>query len=267
MAFRIAALGAAISLWAAACAGTLLAQTFRNSLGMEFVYVEAGNFMMGSGSDAAVPADDDERPLHRVAISKPFLISLLEVTQAQYERVMGSNPSRFVGAALPVEQLSWLDAAEFLKKLDAAEGGRGLYRLPTEAEWEFAARESHDRFFPGELSEDLLGCGWTGQNSGGATRPAGTMKPTGRGLFDVHGNVSEWTADWYSRSYYSTSPFIDPAGPPSGTARSVRGCSWFDPVRRCRPAYRGFMGPRDRNSYTGFRVVRNPGLYGEMRGK
>ncbi|MDR1038117.1 MAG: formylglycine-generating enzyme family protein [Deltaproteobacteria bacterium] len=257
MPFRTAAAAAALFLMAAPLQAQ---QSFTNILGMEFVRFEPGNFMMGERPGATVRSDDDERPVHRVALTRPFHIARHEVTQAQWESVMGFNPSHFHGPDLPVEQVSWLDAVEFLARLDAMEGESGRYRLPTEAEWEYAAREGSEGFFSfGDVPSDLVQYGWFLGNSGGTTRSVGSMRPTGRGLFDIHGNVAEWTSDWFSDAYYSSSPFLDPAGPASGSARSVRGCSWTDPDWRCRSAYRGFMAPRDRNYYTGIRVVREPG--------
>ncbi|MDR1040337.1 MAG: formylglycine-generating enzyme family protein [Deltaproteobacteria bacterium] len=247
---------------ASAKAPPLGAQAFENSLGMEFVQVEAGSFMMGEGPGATAFSDPDEHPRHRVAVAKPFLIARREVTQAQWEAVMGTNPSYFRGPDLPVEQVSWLDAVEFLRRLDRLEGGGNLYRLPTEAEWEYVAREGwHGFFFFGDLPGNLPRFGWTAANSGNTTHPVGALAPSGRGIFDIHGNIAEWTSDWYSADYYSASPYLDPLGPSMGTAKSVRGCAWSDPAHKCRSAYRNFLSPYDRNSHIGFRAVREPERY------
>jgi formylglycine-generating enzyme required for sulfatase activity len=227
---------------------------------MEFVLIQPGSFMMGEAPGAAEQTDADERPRHRVAVTKPFLMSSREVTQAQFEAVTGRNPSHFKGADLPVEQVSWMEAVEFLAGLDELEGGRGQYRLPTEAEWEYAAREGWQGLFSfGDRLEDMGRYGWTAENSGNSTHPSGTLCPSGPGLFDIHGNVAEWTADWYSEGYYAQSPFQDPSGPGAGASKSVRGGGWGDSAFGCRSSYRGFMAPTDRNFYVGFRVVREPG--------
>jgi formylglycine-generating enzyme required for sulfatase activity len=189
-----------------------------NSLGMEFVRIPAGRFQMGSTS-----GDGDEQPVHRVEITQPFYLGTTEVTQSQWESVMGNNPSRFKGANRPVEQVSWEEVQTFIEKLNAREPGV-TYRLPTEAEWEYAARAGTTTAYSfGDSAGDLDEYAWYGGNTGGQTHPVGQKPANGWGLYDVHGNVWEWVQDWYGE--YPSSPQGNPSGPPSGASRVVRGGS------------------------------------------
>src|SRR4029434_679147 len=156
-----------------------------NSLGMPFVLVPAGEFLMGSADGA-----DDERPVHTVRISQPFYLGQYAVTQAQLQAVMESNPSQFTGDPnRPVEQVSWEDVQEFIRRLHAREGG-AAYRLPTEAEWEYAARAgSTTAYCFGDDPRQLREYAWYSENSGGQTHPVGQLKPSAWGLYDMHGNV------------------------------------------------------------------------------
>jgi formylglycine-generating enzyme required for sulfatase activity len=205
-----------------------------NSLGMEFVLIPAGSFQMGSN------VLDDEKPVHTVSITKAFYLGKYEVTQGQWTQIMGENPSWFKGENLPVEQVFWSDAQEFIRRLNLKEGRDG-YRLPTEAEWEYAARAGLDSW---PSAKDALGqVAWYAENAGGATHPVGGKKPNAWGLCDMLGNVNEWVADWFSSVYYAQSPAKDPAGPSSGTFRARRGGSWSDEAANCRPARRAFDAP------------------------
>jgi len=213
---------------------------------IEFVRIPPGAFDMGSEH-----GDSDERPVHRVRISKAFELGKYPVTQEQWEAVMGSNASYFKGPDRPVETVSWNDAQEFLKNLNAR-GDRRLYRLPTEAEWEYAARA-------GTTSDSLEGLdavAWYRGNSGGQTHPVGQKQPNAWGLYDMLGNVWEWCQDWYAPDYYKNSPQVDPPGPPSGSQRVLRGGSWgvVPGASARRAVYRGVPGFRSPD--LGFRCVR-----------
>jgi formylglycine-generating enzyme required for sulfatase activity len=204
-----------------------------NSLGMEFVLIPAGTFRMGSDVLA------DEKPVHAVTVSKAFYLGRYEVTQEQWTALMEENPSWFRGGSLPVEQVFWSDAQEFLRRLNEKEG-HSRYRLPTEAEWEYAARAGR----AGPLAEDALArAAWYEKNSGSGTHPVGQKEPNAWGLHDMLGNVNEWVQDWFAGDYYKYSPSTDPAGPPSGTLRVRRGGSWSDGAENCRLARRTFDAP------------------------
>ena len=189
---------------------------FTNSMGMKFVRIEPGTFLMGSDSGDS----DEEKPAHKVTLTKGFYMQMTEVTQKEWQAVMGDNPSSFKGPDLPVEQVSWEDALEFLKKLNAAEKG-AKYRLPSEAEWEYAARAGQ----AGEPA-NLEAVAWYETNSGKQTHPVGQKQPNAWGLYDMLGNVYEWCADWYDYDFYAKSPSVDPPGPGSGKLRVLRGGSW-----------------------------------------
>jgi formylglycine-generating enzyme required for sulfatase activity len=205
------------------------------------VWVPPGSFQMGSESGQV-----DEKPVHRVTIGAGFYLGKYEVTQAQWQAVMGHNPSYFKGHNLPVEQVSWDDAALFVAKLNAQKDGY-TYRLPTEAEWEYACRAGTT----GDYAGDLDALAWYGNNSGrarldaaemaridvqnyykrlmengGQTHPVGSKLPNAFGLFDMHGNIWEWVQDYYSDGYYAQSPSTDPKGPEGGSQHVVRGGSW-----------------------------------------
>ena len=226
-------------------------QSITNRLGMKFVRIPAGSFNMGSNS-----GNSDEKPVHRVTISKPFYMQTTEVTQAQWRAVMGSNPSNFKGDARPVEKVSWIDVQEFIRKLNAKEGS-DKYRLPTEAEWEYAARAgSQSKYCFGDDAGRLGDYAWYDSNSGNKTHAVGQKKPNGWGLYDMHGNVWEWVQDWYGENYYSSSSSTDPSGPSSGSYRVYRGGSWDSPTGNCRSAFRGRYDPGYRYYDLGFRLAR-----------
>ena len=216
---------------------------FANSLGMEFVLIPAGRFPMGS-SEEEEGAYDDEQPQHMVWISRPFYLGKHPVTQAQWEAVMGSNPSEFRGADRPVEMVSWAAAHEFIEKLNAREARRG-YRLPTEAEWEYACRAgSTAAYCFGDDAGELEDYAWWRDNSGEETHPVGLKRPNAWGLHDMHGNVWEWVQDWYGR--YDANPATNPQGPETGEYRVLRGGSWSRSSRLCRSAFRIYNHPESR---------------------
>jgi formylglycine-generating enzyme required for sulfatase activity len=216
--------------------------TWTNSIGMEFVLIPAGTFMMGSpDSDAKAP--NNEKPAHRITISQPFYLGKYPITQAQWEAIMGNNLSQFKGSLnRPVEAVFWNDAQAFLRELNKREGG-GDYRLPTEAQWEYACRAGTqlDRY-----GSDLDAIAWYKVNSGRATHEVGQKLPNDWGLYDMLGNVSEWVQDRYAGSYYQHSPIItDPQGPDYSlfSIRVLRGGSWRDNAWNVRAAYRDWLPP------------------------
>ena len=226
-----------------------------NSIEMKLVLIPAGELMMGS-DESDESAYHDEKPQHRVEITEPFYLGASEVTQEQYQRVMGKDPSRFEGdPQRPVETVSWEDAVEFCWRLSEREGN--TYRLPTEAEWEYAARAgSTTNWCFGDSESQLGDYAWYGENSGRTTHPVARKKPNAWGLYDMHGNVWEWCRDWFDSDYYGNSPGNDPMGPSSGTDRVLRGGSWDSSARRCRSALRNYASPASVYLHLGFRVFR-----------
>lgn len=250
-----------------------------NSIGMKFVEIPAGKFAMGSPESEA-GSRVDERPVHEVEISRPFLLGVYEVTQAEYERVAGVNPSYFSqtgpgarkvqGLAtdrFPVEQVSWVEADEYCKKLsalpDEMKAGR-TYRLPTEAEWQYACRAGGSAPFQfgaalGSKDANINGnFPYGGAPRGpflGRTARVGSYSPNAFGLYDMHGNVAEMASDWYGRFYYKTSPKLDPTGPEQGADRVVLGGSWGTDAVRCRAGFRRSNATSGKAYFFGFRVV------------
>lgn len=217
-----------------------------NTSGMKFVLIPAGSFMMGEGSEK-----------HQVTISGPFYMQTTEVTQGQWQRVMGNNPSHFkdCGDDCPVEQVSWNDVQEFIRKLNRIEG-TDKYRLPTEAQWEYAARSGGKKEeWAGTSNESSLrNYAWYDVNSGGKTHPVARKQPNGLGLFDMSGNVWEWVQDWYAG--YPSGSVTDPSGPSSGSGRVSRGGAWDPDARYCRSALRDVSDPGFRVNSLGFRLLR-----------
>ncbi len=216
--------------------------------GAKFVRIPAGRFSMGSSAPASF---DEEKPVHEVSLTRPFELQTTEVTQAQWRAVMGNNPSKFPEDDRPVEQVSWNDCQTFLRKLNEREPGRH-YRLPTEAEWEYACRAGSAAERYGELGDTA----WYARNAGGATHPVGQKRPNAWGLFDMLGNVWEWCADWYDD--YPAVAVTDPPGPPSGSYRVIRGGGWNQDDRGVRATNRGNGGPNGAGADWGFRLARDP---------
>jgi formylglycine-generating enzyme required for sulfatase activity len=225
---------------------------------VELVLIPPGEFEMGSPENEPDRFGAQEGPVHRVRITKPFYLGKCEVTQALWRAVMGTNPSEFQGERDPVENVSWEDCRDFLERLNALVRPWGAFRLPTEAEWEHAARAgSATRFYYGADPDcrELGDHAWYVANSGGRTHPVGEKRPNAWGLYDVLGNVWEWCADWYADDYFGSSPAVDPPGPATGTLRVLRGCSFRYEVRRCRIAYRVGYDPTARYYNSGLRLA------------
>jgi len=245
-----------------------------NNVKMRLVLIPAGKFMMGSPATEG-GRNSEEGPQHEVTISKSFYMGVFEVTQEQYEQVMGDNPSYFKGSGNPVENIaSWDDAVAFCKKLSTKTGKK--VTLPTEAQWEYACRagtttafHTGDALKPGQANANIQQTSNPGvwdaimalvgrssaQKTSLRTTPAGSFPPNGFGLYNMHGNVSEWCSDWYSMKYYAHSPKTDPQGPDSKFDRVVRGGNWGASPQFCRSAFRDHYSPTSRGNDIGFRVV------------
>jgi formylglycine-generating enzyme required for sulfatase activity len=231
-----------------------------NSIGLKLVLIPPGEFTMGA-HDGDATAASSAKPQHRVRITRPFFLGMYEVTQGEYEKMMGANPSDFEdsGGFAPVENASWNDAQAFCERLsglpeEQAAGRR--YRLPTEAEWEYACRAgSILRCCFGEEVGELGQYAWYDGNSAFKTHPVGQKKPNAWGLHDMYGNVWEWCADRYDERYYQVSPADDPAGPSVGSSRVLRGGSWDFGPAACSSTCRGLGAPGDRSRCHGFRVA------------
>ena len=222
--------------------------------GIAFVVIPAGEFDMG----AAKSQWDNERPVHRVGISKPFLLGKYSVTNREYQRFLEANSaieppqywsnSQFNEPQQPVVGVSWEDAQVFCQWAGC--------RLPTEAEWEYACRAGNPGAYCfGDDESELEQYAWCGKNSGGKTQPVGQKKPNKWGLYDMHGNVWEWCQDWFASDYYKQSPKVDPTGPEKGDSRVLRGGSWYVDPTSLRSAYRLGLAPDPRNYNIGFRCV------------
>ncbi len=218
--------------------------------GIEFVWVPAGSFTMGSPANEQGHSPDEVQ--HNVTLSQGFWLGKYEVTQAQWQRVMGSNPSTFKGDDLPVEMVSWDNIQQFMSKLNKSESGP--YRLPTEAEWEYACRAGSTGAY-GNGDGPLNDYGWYSANSGSNTHAVGRKQPNAWGLYDMHGNVWEWCQDWYKEDY-PPDAVTDPTGPSSGTNRVLRGGSWNNNPASCRATNRIGTNPTYSDNGFGFRVVR-----------
>ena len=220
----------------------------RNQIGMELVWIPSGSFNMGSTN-----GDADEKPVHQVNINEPFYMGKFEVTQAQWKAVMGDNPSNFkdCGSNCPVENISWDDANEFIWRLNGMNDGY-VYRLPTEAEWEYACRAGSTGDYAGDVKE----MAWFSENSGNKTHAIGQKQLNAWGLADMNGNVWEWCEDWYHETYYGAP--ANGSGWLSGgeqKARVLRGGSWFSDAVSVRSANRHAFAPITRVYYFGLRVV------------
>lgn len=240
-------------------------KTFTNNLGMTFVLIPGGTFMMGSGKSpeevvvrygGKIEFYRREHPQHQVTISQAFYLQTTPVTQAQWRKVMGGNPSRFnkCDEDCPVENISWEETQDFIKKLNELEK-TDLYRLPSEAEWEHACRAgSTESFCFGDHEDELEKYAWYEKNSEGRTLPVGQLKPNAWGLYDMYGLVWEWCQDRYGS--YSAEPLSDPPGPQSGAFRVMRGGSWYSIAGESRSASRFFFSPDTRFGNIGFRVAK-----------
>lgn len=233
-----------------------------NDLKMTLVLIPAGEFLMGGRRGGA----EDERPSHRVKISNSFYMDTGEVTQEAYEKVMQENPSKFKGKLNPVDQVFWDDALKFCRALTQREREAGkisldqLYRLPTEAEWEYACRAGTDKdySFKGRRTKLKL-FAWHKENSGGKVHPVRRLRANPWGLYDMYGNLWEWCSDWYAPEHYASKKkgelWVDPQGPAGGDYRVVRGGSWDSDADECRSSARFRYRPWRRYSWIGFRVV------------
>ena len=220
----------------------------------DFVFVQGGCFEMGCGGWSSNCISGEE-PVHEVCVDG-FYIGKYEVTQSQWQNVMGSNPSNFQkGDNYPVEQVSWEDTQEFIRRLNNKTGKN--FRLPSEAEWEYACRSGgkKEKYCGGNKIDAVA---WYGGNSVNNTHPVGTRSPNGLGLYDMSGNVWEWVSDWYDKGYYGRSPRSNPQGPSLGSERVVRGGSWNCNPRYIRASDRDRSYPDIRYSILGFRLV-SPG--------
>ena len=236
-----------------------------NSIGVKLVLIPKGTFMMGSPESEQGRYENETQ--HEVTISKDYYLGVYEVTQAQYEKVMGKNLSYFQGAKvgnenadLPVENVSWDEAVKFCKKLSALpeekKAGR-VYRLPTEAEWEYACRAGSKTAYSFDDEEGLLPeYGWFSRNSSRRTHTVGLLEPNAWGLHDMHGNVWEWCSDWYEE--YPKGAVSDPTGPKEGSYRVLRGGCWGNEAADCRSAFRSGYDPSLRFNGLGFRLALSP---------
>ncbi len=234
-------------------------RTFTNSIGMKLIEIKPGEFTMGSPETEKDREDDETQ--HKVKITKPFMLGVHEVTQKQWQAVMGNNPSYFKGDDLPVETVSWDDATEFCRKLSEKEGKK--YRLPMEAEWEYACRAGTTTPFHTGRTIGTAQANYDGTSTYGSgvvgvyrqkTTPVGSFPPNAWGLHDMHGNVWEWCGDWYGP--YPAGDVTDPTGPTNGDGlRVLRGGAWGSNPGFCRSAFRGWGGPGCRYDGGGFRVA------------
>jgi formylglycine-generating enzyme required for sulfatase activity len=218
----------------------------------EFVFVKGGCYQMG---DAFGDRRSDDRPVHEVCVDD-FYLGKYEVTQGQWKALVGNNPSDHQGGDnFPVERVSWNDVQDFIRKLNEKTGQS--YRLPTEAEWEYAARSGGkpEKYSGGDAVDAVA---WYQSTSGGKTHHVGTKAPNGLGIHDMSGNVWEWVQDRYDSGYYSGSPRDNPKGPSSGTHRVGRGGSWYNDAGFCRSTNRYHYAPDLRDDFLGFRIVRTP---------
>lgn len=228
---------------------------YANGVSFQMVEVQGGTFRMGAtseqGRDLESDPEDNEKPVHSVTLDS-YYIGKTEVTQALWKAVMGNNPSYFKGDKRPVEGVSWYDCQTFFKKLNRLTGKN--FRLPTEAEWEFACRGGNNsKGYEYSGSNDLFRVTWNKENSGDQTHPVGTKAPNELGLYDMGGNVWEWCSDWYGS--YTSNPQTNPTGPTSGSSRVCRGGSWRDFAWCCRSSLREVNIPSDGIVNIGLRLA------------
>ena len=231
--------------------GNTISIPVKNGITIDMVKVEAGTFMMGATSEMQDPFDD-QKPVHQVTLTNDYYMGKYEVTQALWQAVMGSNPSFFKGDDLPVEQVSWNDCQEFVSKLTRMTGRK--FRLPTEAEWEYAARGGKkSRGYQYSGSSNISDVAWYDGNSGNKTHPVGMKQANELGIYDMTGNVDEWCQDWYGS--YVSSPQTNPIGANSGSKRVSRGGCWYYTAWICRSSFRDRNTPDCRISGLGLRLV------------
>ena len=226
-------------------------QTFTvNGVSFDMIAVEGGTFTMGATAEQGSDAYDDEKPAHQVTLSS-YYIGKTEVTQELWQAVMGSNPSYFSDTNLPVETVSWNDCQSFIAKLNELTGKK--FRLPTEAEWEYAARGGNkNQGYKYSGSNTIDDVAWNYSNSSSKTHPVATKAPNELGIYDMSGNVWEWCSDWYGS--YSSSAQTNPTGATSGSYRVLRGGSWGRNARNCRVSYRNYGSPGRTNGGIGLRL-------------
>ncbi len=222
-----------------------------SNIPFDMVYVKGGTFQMGATSEQGDDYDSDEKPVHEVTLSD-YYIGKYEVTQGFWKAVMGNNPSYFkAGDNYPVENVSWNDVQEFIAKLNELTGRK--FALPTEAQWEYAARGGvKTQGYKYSGSNDIDEVAWY-DNSENSTHPVGAKKANELGIYDMSGNVYEWCQDWYDD--YDSEAQTNPTGPETGSKRVVRGASWYNSAGTCRVSFRGSDYPSDRSSDIGFRLV------------
>ena len=231
--------------------GNTITIPVKDGISIDMVRVEAGTFTMGATAEMEDPYGD-EKPTHRVTLTNDYYIGKYEVTQALWKAVMGKKPSKFKGDNLPVEQVSWDDCQKFISKLNRITGK--TFRLPTEAEWEYAARGGNkSRGYQYSGSNNLSDVAWFLDNSGSKTHAVGTKQPNELGIYDMTGNVWEWCQDWYGA--YSSSSQVNPTGANSGSSRMIRGGCWISGARGCRSSYRYDCTPGYRRNGVGLRLV------------
>ena len=207
------------------------------------------------GDTVSEQADENETPRHSVTFEKSFAMGKFAVTQSQWQEIMGNNPSQFIGKDHPVETVSFKSACEFITQLNRKENTT-LYSLPTEAQWEYAARaDSQSTYCFGPERSRLVEFAWYKKNSNNRTHSVGLLAPNNWGLFDMHGNVHEWCADWFDRNYYSRSPKKNPGGPGKGLAKVLRGGDWGSEDWYCRSAIRSLSSADRLSPRVGFRVA------------
>ena len=221
------------------------------------VYIEGGPMTMGITDSLAKDANYDNHPAHEICLS-PYYIGKYEVTEEEWLLIMGTEPSdksngKEVSLSCPVDNVSWDDCQEFVSKLSQLTNKP--FRLPTEAEWEFAAKGGKDSAFSFSGFDTIDECGWFKVNSTNVKHPVGEKSPNQLGLYDMTGNVREWCSDFYESNYYERSPILNPEGPTQGTHHVMRGGSFHNSVEECKVTYRAHTLPYNKNKFTGLRLV------------